>query len=325
VVFSNASLEQGWSNCKIGIGLDPQSQERVHEVATWVFTACQHMGFHVLGVDVPFSNYLAGAAHADASHDLVGTFVPGGLGPAVGPATAELLLTSCSELHPTVMAKMETRLASLAFAGSLFRSHLFVMVMWPDDVHGRPRVIDKKMYYREGQTWHRLDLCQTSFVFCVFLGCAVGRGWGVGVEESHRRELVAAACPVFVFWVIWHKLIRFLQNVVAVAPMRLTAVQQSFRQVMDGLGEPMKTKAGGDLRKAWKLRSFLSQCGSKCDSDRVVKILKDKFGLSKGCKKLSSARSGRGGVAKGSKQGAVWMCSYEFLEQAYKHVMEGYL
>ena len=274
VVFEAAAVPaKAWTNIKVGIALNTEAQKGLQVIGNDLFTACQHMGFHVLGVDVAFSNYLGGQ-HQDKAHDLVGTFMPGGMGPALGPSTAEVLLTTLSQDHAKVKDKMQARIAALALAGAMFASHLFIMIRYEEDeMAGVLRQLDRCMFHLKDGAWEP-----------------------------------------------------FLPNVPAVSPVRLTTTQKRFREVMSAMGEPLKTKAKGELKKAYKLKLFLWQCGCKVESDRVVAMLKDKYGLAHGCKKLSSARHGRGGTRKdGQKKDTVWMCSLAFLEKAYPHVMEGFL
>ena len=105
---------------------------------------------------------------------------------------------------------------------------------------------------------------------------------------------------------------------------RLTSSQKASREIMVAMGPAIKTKASGELERAYVFRKFLDMCHCSTDTIMVYDQLKSK-GLAKGCKILTSARTGRGGKRTGKKQGGVWMASWNYLEQAYPHIMSGFL
>ena len=114
-----------------------------------------------------------------------------------------------------------------------------------------------------------------------------------------------------------------MPNVPAVSPVGLTIKQKGFREVMSAMGKPLETKAKGAVKQACKLKQL---CGNVVARWEVVAMLKDKDGLAQGCKKLSSARRGRGGTRQeGQKKDSVWLCSLALLEKAKPHVTDGFL
>lgn len=90
------------------------------------------------------------------------------------------------------------------------------------------------------------------------------------------------------------------------------------------MGPPIKTKAKGDLAKAYVLRKFLDLCNCSTDSHAVYQQLRDK-GITSRCKMLASGRTGRGGRQSGTKKGGQWMASLSYLEKAYPHIMAGFI
>ena len=61
----------------MGVHLDDAASAWIQSVTADVFNAFRRMGLHVLGVDVPFSNYVDNGAHKEKSHDILGSFQPG--------------------------------------------------------------------------------------------------------------------------------------------------------------------------------------------------------------------------------------------------------
>jgi hypothetical protein len=266
VVFGNASIPSlKIATGTVGVSLPTVTQTSLCELACGLHAFLQHVGFHITGVDVPFSNYVAG--HQDKSHDLVGTILAGRLGPiAVGPATVEIFFTTLPFDSPWVCQKRATCFANLAVAGAVFVAHLFVVMRYGVDAQG--------VLYARGQEIY--SLLQ-------------------GVWEE-----------------CW-------QGVVVPRPLRQSDSERSFRAVMAAMGPALKTKAKGELCKAYVFRKFLDLCGCSTDSDAVVQQARGR-GLTSGCKLLASVRAGRGGKRVGTKPGAVWMASWSYLESVFPWV-----
>ena len=122
VVFGGVTHPGATEDGMIGVPISLASQKFLQGVGKQVLQYCHHLGFHILGVDVPFSS------DARKSHDLVGTLMEGSAFGATGAATMEVFMTSLPGSHRSVVDKKQKTADNLADAGPTWQAHLMLMI-----------------------------------------------------------------------------------------------------------------------------------------------------------------------------------------------------
>lgn len=124
VVFSATQHPNADANGNLGIPLTLVSQKFLHRLGAEVFKYCFHVGFHILGVDVPY------AADISKSFDFVGVLREDNLLGVIGRATMEVFMTSLPWGHEYNERKRQRTIDNLGTAGLGWVAHLMLVITY---------------------------------------------------------------------------------------------------------------------------------------------------------------------------------------------------
>ena len=139
----------------VGVPLSLEQQKGIAAYVEDLWGFLAYVGFHVLGVDVPYLVY--GTGQARQSYDVIGVFSPGGHGPQNGAGVFEHFLTQGDWDGAAVRKKRDEVAADFGQASSLIQHKFMITATYEAAEPGKHLAIERRVFQLvDGEGWVRV-------------------------------------------------------------------------------------------------------------------------------------------------------------------------